>query len=63
MSEKLLGRRDEISKECFRYRGLSSTRLENLTDAISGFAYLLIPVLLLTHRKYRKMKTNGLFKD
>jgi len=42
--KKLLGISNEVSKEGFRYRGIQTTRLENLTDAVFGFAITLLVI-------------------
>lgn len=44
MAKKFFISRGEVSPEGFRYRGLSSSRLENLTDAIFGFAITLLVI-------------------
>ncbi len=44
MPKKFFVPKKEISPEGFRYRGLSSSRLENLTDAIFGFAITLLVI-------------------
>ncbi|MBS9461150.1 DUF1211 domain-containing protein [Flagellimonas sp. 389] len=44
MLKELLRKDRETSKEGFRYRGLESSRLENLTDAIFGFAITLLVI-------------------
>ncbi|MFK7813168.1 MAG: TMEM175 family protein [Maribacter sp.] len=42
--KKLLGLTKEVSKEGFRYRGIQTTRLENLTDAVFGFSITLLVI-------------------
>ena len=44
MLKELLKQKRETSKEGFRYRGLESSRLENLTAAIFGFAITLLVI-------------------
>jgi len=44
MAKKFFINRNSVSPEGFRYRGLTSTRLENLTDAIFGFAITLLVI-------------------
>ncbi|GMN10162.1 hypothetical protein MTsPCn9_14230 [Croceitalea sp. MTPC9] len=44
MAKKFFVKRTEISKDGFRYRGLETSRLENLTDAIFGFAITLLVI-------------------
>ena len=44
MAKKFFVSREELSPEGFRYRGLNSSRLENLTDAIFGFAITLLVI-------------------
>ncbi|MDT0606143.1 TMEM175 family protein [Croceitalea rosinachiae] len=44
MKKKLLGITKEVSKEGFRYRGIQTTRLENLTDAVFGFSITLLVI-------------------
>jgi len=44
MPKKFFTTKKEVSPEGFRYRGLSSSRLENLTDAIFGFAITLLVI-------------------
>jgi hypothetical protein len=58
MPKKLFGKRDEISKEGFRYRGLASTRLENLTDAIFGFAITLLVIASQVPNTYVELQAS-----
>lgn len=44
MAKKFFVGRSEVSSEGFRYRGLASSRLENMTDAIFGFAITLLVI-------------------
>lgn len=44
MAKKFFVGREEVSPEGFRYRGLASSRLENMTDAIFGFAITLLVI-------------------
>lgn len=44
MKKKLLYGTKEYSKEGFKYRGLQTSRLENLTDAVFGFAITLLVI-------------------
>lgn len=44
MAKKFFVSRAEVPPQGFRYRGLSSSRLENLTDAIFGFAITLLVI-------------------
>ncbi|WP_350284202.1 TMEM175 family protein [uncultured Croceitalea sp.] len=44
MAKKFFVGRNEVSPEGFRYRGLASSRLENMTDAIFGFAITLLVI-------------------
>ncbi|KPM31069.1 Hypothetical protein I595_3048 [Croceitalea dokdonensis DOKDO 023] len=44
MAKKFFAKRHEVSPDGFRYRGLTSSRLENLTDAIFGFAITLLVI-------------------
>lgn len=44
MAKKFFVEPDEVSKDGFRYRGLTSSRLENLTDAVFGFSITLLVI-------------------
>ncbi len=44
MKKKLLGLTKTTSKDGFRYRGIQTTRLENLTDAVFGFSITLLVI-------------------
>ncbi len=44
MAKKFFVAKREVSKEGFRYRGLQTTRLENLTDAVFGFSITLLVI-------------------
>ncbi len=44
MAKKFFVERKKISSDGFRYRGLSSSRLENLTDAVFGFSITLLVI-------------------
>ncbi|WP_394974272.1 TMEM175 family protein [uncultured Croceitalea sp.] len=44
MAKKFFVERDQISSDGFRYRGLNSSRLENLTDAVFGFSITLLVI-------------------
>jgi len=44
MKKKLLYGTKEYSKNGFRYRGLQTSRLENLTDAVFGFSITLLVI-------------------
>lgn len=44
MLRELINNHQKVSKRGFRYRGLSATRIENLTDAVFGFAITLLVI-------------------
>ena len=58
MAKKFFVKRAEVSKEGFRYRGLSSTRLENLTDAIFGFAITLLVIASQVPKTYVELQAS-----
>ncbi|NKI31100.1 TMEM175 family protein [Croceivirga thetidis] len=44
MKKRLLDTSKKVSNDGFRYRGLQTTRLENLSDAVFGFAITLLVI-------------------
>lgn len=44
MLRELINNHQKVSKRGFRYRGLSASRIENLTDAVFGFAITLLVI-------------------
>lgn len=44
MKKRLLDTKKKVSNDGFRYRGLTTTRLENLSDAVFGFAITLLVI-------------------
>jgi hypothetical protein len=58
MAKKFFVERDEVSKDGFRYRGLTSTRLENLTDAIFGFAITLLVIASQVPKTYVELQAS-----
>ena len=58
MKKKLLGLTNEISKDGFRYRGIQTTRLENLTDAVFGFAITLLVISAQVPNSYVELQAS-----
>lgn len=58
MAKKFFAKRTEVSNEGFRYRGLTSTRLENLTDAIFGFAITLLVIASQVPKTYVELQAS-----
>lgn len=57
--KKILGGKlREISKDGFRYRGLQSSRLENLTDAVFGFSITLLVISSQVPQSYLELQTS-----
>lgn len=55
---KALSKHQEISKSGFRYRGTEVSRLENLTDAVFGFAITLLVIASEVPRSYVELQAS-----
>lgn len=53
-----LSRNQSVSKSGFRYRGMEVSRLENLTDAVFGFAITLLVIASEVPRSYVELQAS-----
>ena len=58
MKKRLLDTTKKVSKEGFRYRGLQTTRLENLSDAVFGFAITLLVISSQVPKNYLELQVS-----
>ncbi len=58
MPKKFFVPKKEVSSEGFHYRGLTSSRLENLTDAIFGFAITLLVIASQVPKTYVELQVS-----
>ena len=58
MKKKLYTQSREIAPDGFRYRGLETTRLENLTDAVFGFSITLLVISSQVPTTYLELQSS-----
>ncbi|MEO0573608.1 MAG: TMEM175 family protein [Bacteroidota bacterium] len=58
MKKRILDTRKRVSEEGFRYRGLETTRLENLSDAVFGFAITLLVISSQVPKNYLELQVS-----
>jgi uncharacterized membrane protein len=58
MLRELINKHQKISKYGFRYRGLASSRIENLTDAVFGFAITLLVIASQVPQSYVELQAS-----
>lgn len=58
MKKRLLDTTKKVSEEGFRYRGLQTTRLENLSDAVFGFAITLLVISSQVPKNYLELQVS-----
>lgn len=56
MKKRFLDTKKKVSDEGFRYRGLETTRLENLSDAVFGFAITLLVISSQVPTSYEELQ-------
>lgn len=54
----MLDTKKRVSEEGFRYRGLETTRLENLSDAVFGFAITLLVISSQVPKNYMELQVS-----
>ncbi|MET1258407.1 TMEM175 family protein [Flagellimonas sp. DF-77] len=58
MKKRLIDTTKKVSPEGFRYRGLQTTRLENLSDAVFGFAITLLVISSQVPKNYLELQVS-----
>lgn len=58
MKKRLLDTTKKVSDEGFRYRGLQTTRLENLSDAVFGFSITLLVISSQVPKNYLELQVS-----
>lgn len=58
MKKRFLDTKRRVSKEGFRYRGMETTRLENLSDAVFGFAITLLVISSQVPKSYLELQVS-----
>ncbi len=58
MKKRFLDTKKRVSDEGFRYRGLETTRLENLSDAVFGFAITLLVISSQVPTSYLELQVS-----
>jgi len=58
MKRRLLDVKKRVSTDGFRYRGLETTRLENLSDAVFGFAITLLVISSQVPTSYEELQVS-----
>ena len=58
MKKRIFDTKQRISDEGFRFRGLETTRLENLSDAVFGFAITLLVISSQVPKNYLELQVS-----
>lgn len=58
MLREIINNHQKVSKLGFRYRGLSASRIENLTDAVFGFAITLLVISSQVPQSYVELQAS-----